>query len=100
MVGALNAHAEGLYKTLASQKREQWVKLVMLRLVRTGEGTKDTRQRQWKSDLLEMGKDSLERQAIEAVINALVNGRLLVSDRIDTQDVINLSHEALMRSWK
>ena len=100
MVGALNAHAEELYKTLASQKWEQWVKLVMLRLVRTGEGTKDTRQRQQKSDLLEMGKDSVEREAIKAVINALVNGCLLVSDRIENQDVIDLSHEALMRSWK
>ncbi len=100
VAGAVNAHAEELYKQLASQKREQWVKSVMLRLVRTGEGTRDTRQRQRKSDLLEMAKDSVERETIEAVINALVDGRLLVSDRIDNQDVIDLSHEALMRSWK
>lgn len=100
IAGALDAHAEGLYKTLASQKREQWVKPVMLRLVRTGEGTKDTRQRQRKSDLLEMGKDAVEREAIESVIQSLVDGRLLVSDRIENQDVIDLSHEALMRSWK
>ena len=100
MAGAVNAHPENLYKQLASQKREQWVKSVMLRLVRTGEGTRDTRQRQRKGALLEMAKDSVEREAIEAVINALVNGRLLVSDRIDNQDVVDLSHEALMRSWK
>ncbi len=51
-------------QTLASQRREQWVKPVLLRLVRTGEGTRDTRQRQRKSDLLEMGKDAVERNAI------------------------------------
>jgi hypothetical protein len=86
--------------SLVSQRREQWVKPVLLRQVRTGEGTKDTRQRQRKSDLLEMGKDAVEREAIESVIQSLVDGRLLVSDRIDSQDVIDLSHEALMRSWK
>ena len=100
VTGALNAHADEIYKQLAIQKREHWVKRVMLQLVRTGEGTKDTRQRQYKADLLEMAIDDTERESIEAVINALVNGRLLVSDRIDNQDVIDLSHEALMRSWK
>ena len=100
LAGALNAHADEIYKQLAIQKREHWVKRVMLRLVRTGEGTKDTRQRQYKAELLEMAKDDIERESIEAVINALVNGRLLVSDRVDHQDVIDLSHEALMRSWK
>jgi uncharacterized protein YjbI with pentapeptide repeats len=100
VAGALNAHGEAIYKQLAIQKREHWVQRVMLRLVRTGEGTKDTRQRQRKGDLLEMGKDTVEREAIESVIQSLVDGRLLVSDRIDNQDVIDLSHEALMRSWK
>lgn len=76
------------------------MKPVLLRLVRTGEGTRDTRQRQRKSDLLEMAKDAGEREAIESVIQSLVDGRLLVSDRVDDQDVIDLSHEALMRSWK
>ncbi|NJM46862.1 MAG: hypothetical protein HC860_12490, partial [Alkalinema sp. RU_4_3] len=99
VTGALNAHAEGIYKQLAQQKREHWVQRVMLKLVRTGEGTKDTRQRQRKVDLLGMAKDDGEREAIESVITALVDGRLLVSDRVDGQDVIDLSHEALMLSW-
>jgi hypothetical protein len=100
VVGALNAHAEEIHKKLAGQKREHWVQRVMLRLVRTGEGTKDTRQRQRKSDLLEIGKDVGEKDAIESVIQTLVDGRLLVSDRVNKQDVIDLSHEALMQSWK
>jgi serine phosphatase RsbU (regulator of sigma subunit)/uncharacterized caspase-like protein len=100
VTGALNAHAEEIYKQLAKQKREQWVQRVMLRLVRTGEGTKDTRQRQRKSDLLDIGKDVGEKDAIESVIQTLVDGRLLVSDRVENQDVIDLSHEALMQSWQ
>jgi uncharacterized protein YjbI with pentapeptide repeats len=100
VAGALNAHAEAIYKQLAAQKREHWVQRVMLRLVRTGEGTKDTRQRQRKSDLLDIGKDVGEKDAIESVIQTLVDGRLLVSDRVESQDVIDLSHEALMASWQ
>jgi hypothetical protein len=100
VTGALNAHAEEIYKQLAARKQEEWAKRVLLRLVRTGEGTKDTRQRQAKIDLLAMGKDAGEKEAIASVISTLVDGRLLVSDRIDNQDVIDLSHEALMLSWK
>jgi hypothetical protein len=100
VVGSLNAHAESIYKQLVLRKQEQWMKRVMLRLVRTGEGMRDTRQRQLRSDLSAMGKDAAEKDAIESVINDLVNGRLLVIDRVNEQDLIDLSHEALMRSWK
>ena len=100
VMGALNTHAENIYKQLALRRQEQWVKRVILRLVRTGEGMRDTRQRQLRSDLLGIGKDAGEKDAIEVVINDLVNGRLLVSDRVNGQDLIDLSHEALMRSWK
>ena len=99
VTGALNAHAEEIYRQLATQKREGWVKQVMLKLVRTGEGTKDTRQRQRKSDVLAIGKDTAEKEAIESVIASLVDGRLVVSDRVNGEDVVDLSHEALMESW-
>jgi hypothetical protein len=89
VTGALNAHAEEIYKQLAARKQEEWAKQVVLRLVRTGEGTKDTRQRQAKADLLAMGKDAGEKDAITAVFSTLVDGRLLVSDRINEQDVID-----------
>lgn len=100
VVGALNAHAEEIYKQLAVRKQEEWAKRVLLRLVRTGEGTKDTRQRQARANLLAMGKNAEEKETIASVISTLVDGRLLVSDRVDEQDVIDLSHEALMLSWK
>ncbi len=100
VTGALNAHAEAVYKQLANQQREQWVQRLMLRLVRTGEGTRDTRQRQRKADLLAMAKDTVEREAVAAVLQTLVDSRLLVSDRVENHDVIDLSHEALMLSWQ
>jgi energy-coupling factor transporter ATP-binding protein EcfA2 len=68
VTGALNAHAEAIYKQLAGQKREHWVHRVMLLLVRTGKGTQDTRQRRTKQELLAMGQDMQAREAIEAVI--------------------------------
>ncbi|MBE9030659.1 pentapeptide repeat-containing protein [filamentous cyanobacterium LEGE 11480] len=100
VLGAVNQHAEEIYKRLAKQKQEQWVKRVMLRLVRTGEGVRDTRQRQLRSTLLAMGKNQAEKDAIDSVINSLVDGRLLVGDRINSEDVIDLSHEALIQSWQ
>ena len=100
VMGSLNTHAEEIYQGLVKQKREDWVQQVMLKLVRTGEGKKDTRQRQLKADLLGLGKNEQERDAIESVIMTLVDGRLLVGDRVNDQDVIDLSHEALMLSWK
>lgn len=73
---------------------------VLLKLVRTGEGTKDTRQRRLKTELLDMGMDAKSRQTIESVITALVDGRLLISDRVNNQDVIDLSHEAIIQRWQ
>ncbi|MHC5831764.1 MAG: nSTAND1 domain-containing NTPase, partial [Nostoc sp.] len=62
LTGALNLHAEKVYlyrdfeEELPTQKRTQqekeWIGRIFLRLVRTGEGEKDTRQRQPKATLL------------------------------------------------
>jgi hypothetical protein len=41
-----------------------------------------------------------QRQTISSIIATLVDGRLLVSDRINDQDVIDLSHEALIQRWQ
>jgi hypothetical protein len=102
VTGALNFHAEDIYKKLASQKREQWVRPLILRLVRTGVEVNDTRQRKGKSDLLSMARNGVEREAIEVVLKVLIDSRLLVSDRSkdEDKDIIDMSHEALMTSWE
>jgi hypothetical protein len=81
LVGALDRHAEDIYQDLAARGQGEWVRRVMLRLVRTGEGMKDTRQRRSKSELLEMGADATTREKIGDAIDRLVDGRLLMIDR-------------------
>lgn len=100
VAGALNQKAEAIYHRLEAVGQGDWVRRVLLKLVRTGEATKDTRQRRLKTELLEIGTDATTRQTIEVVITALVDGRLLVSDRVNHQDVIDLSHEALIQRWQ
>lgn len=100
LVGALDRQAEDIYRDLAARGQGEWVQRVMLRLVRTGEGMKDTRQRRSKVELLEMGADAATREKIENTIDRLIDGRLLVSDRVNDENVVDLSHEALMQGWK
>jgi hypothetical protein len=108
VAGALNQKAEAIYQRLEAAGHGDWVRRVLLKLVRTGEGTKDTRQRRLKAELLEMGTNAATRQTLESVITALVDGRLLVGDslrdskaeRVNDQDVIDLSHEALIQRWQ
>jgi uncharacterized protein YjbI with pentapeptide repeats len=100
VAGALEQKAEAVYLRLEAAGQGDWVRRVLLKLVRTGEGTKDTRQRRLKSELLDMGMDAPTRQNIESVIKALVDGRLLMSDRVNERDVIDLSHESLIQRWQ
>ncbi len=100
LVGALDRHAEDIYQDLAARGQGEWVQRLMLRLVRTGEGMRDTRQRRSKVELLEMGKDAATREKIEKTIDKLVDGRLLTIDRVNDKNIVDLSHEAMMQGWK
>jgi Caspase domain/Pentapeptide repeats (8 copies) len=100
LVGALDRHAESIYQDLAARGQGEWVQRVMLRLVRTGEGMKDTRQRRSQSELLAMSADAATREKIQKTIDQLVDGRLSAIDRVNDENIIDLSHEALMQGWK
>lgn len=105
--GALNRHAEKIYtykdflKESPQQERspqeQEWIKRIFLKLVRTGEGIKDTRQRQLKAKLLAMGSNS-----IGAILDELIQGRLLVTGQENRQEDawVDLAHEALMDEWE
>ncbi|PSN10772.1 hypothetical protein C7293_26875 [filamentous cyanobacterium CCT1] len=98
LTGALNKRAEDVYNNdLGSDEERQCVKRICLELVRIGPEVKDTRQRQPRLTLLDMGKSPREREVINEVIEALVCGRLLVTTR---EDEIDLAHEALMAGWQ
>ncbi|MDF5725802.1 MAG: WD40 repeat domain-containing protein, partial [Rhizonema sp. PD37] len=116
---ALNLHANKVYKysssyELSEQELEQqpklqrceeeqkWIRLIFLKLVHTGQGNTDTRQRQPHSSLLEI-VEQRDKEKVNQVIDSLIKGRLLVSDQSDptTQDkVIDLAHEALIDGWQ
>ncbi|MEH2408610.1 WD40 repeat domain-containing protein [Nostoc sp.] len=74
-----------------------------LRLVRTGEGEKDTRQRQPKAELLTIaGNEQKQQQALSELLDeGLVKGRLLVAGKDEQGKAwIDLAHEALIEGWE
>ncbi|MEB3357615.1 MAG: caspase family protein [Synechococcales bacterium] len=119
IAGALKQHGDRIYDWQdwreASPTRhrnpqeQEWIKRLCLKLVRTGEDTRDTRQRQPKADLLALAGEDAENQAmVETVLTDLVDGRLLVTDQ-ETENPteqlgsiahVDLAHEALMEGWQ
>ncbi|MEH2056782.1 MAG: caspase family protein [Nostoc sp.] len=115
LTGALNLHAENVYlyqdyeEELPIQKRTQqekeWIERIFLRLLRTGEGEKDTRQRQPKVTLLNIaGDDANQQQELSELLDGeagLVKGRLLVTGKDEQGKAwIDLAHEALIEGWQ
>ncbi len=115
LTGALDFHAKQVYRYRnfesdspndeRDEKEQEWIKRIFLRLVRTGEQEKDTRQRQPKANLLSIAGDSPEeREALSELIDGeggLVQGRLLVAGKDkDEAEWIDLAHEALIEGWQ
>ncbi|PHM06867.1 nSTAND1 domain-containing NTPase [Nostoc sp. 'Peltigera malacea cyanobiont' DB3992] len=113
LTGALNFHAENVYlyedyqqDSPTQERNEQekdWIQQIFLRLVRTGEGDKDTRQRQPKAELLAIaGNDQEQQEALSELLDeGLVKGRLLVAGKDEQEKAwIDLAHEALIESWE
>jgi len=119
-IGSLNRHADKVYSYKDSsedapteertEQEQEWIKRIFLKLVRTGEEEKDTRQQQPKGKLLGIAGDNPEeREALNEVIDELVQGRLLVTgeaeeksdiaDSVQDAKMIDLAHEALMEGW-
>ncbi len=97
--GALNRYANQLYESL-SQSEQEFVKRACLKLVRTGQEEKDTRQRQPKHNLLVLAPDNQTPEGAQIVLDTLISRRLLVSDEQQGEAWVDLAHEALMESWQ
>jgi uncharacterized caspase-like protein/DNA-binding CsgD family transcriptional regulator/energy-coupling factor transporter ATP-binding protein EcfA2 len=96
VLGALNRHAQKLYENLDLDE-QNWTKRICLKLIRTGQATRDVRQRRLKQDLLDLGGISPEKQSsIQDLLMKLVDGRLLITEE---NTWVDLAHEALMESW-
>lgn len=121
VIGALNRHAQQIYcykdyrSASPTQEREpqeqEWIKRIFLKLVRTGEGIKDTRQPQPNARLLVIaGDNSAQQEALSKVLEELVQGRLLVTgegeylelttNHTQTTQMIDLAHETFMEGWE
>jgi uncharacterized caspase-like protein len=88
LMGLLDRYATDWYGSLTDEQQES-VRRVMLELVRVGVGTKDTRWRRQRSDVLALGN-------VGDVIDSLVEKRLLAS----AGEEIDLAHERLMDGWQ
>ena len=99
--GALNRHAEALYLG-QSEIKQKWIRLILLKLVRTGRDVKDTRQPTERQALLALGKDDQEKKEIATVLQALegTTGRLLTAYEENGLAMVDLAHEALMEGWE
>jgi eukaryotic-like serine/threonine-protein kinase len=88
--GALAQHAEGLVRELPSDS-QKWLRSVLSRLV-TNEGTRAIVER---AELEQLGPV----QQIRALIDRLVNERLLSVDSTDESARVELIHESLISHW-
>ncbi|CAN1209674.1 hypothetical protein TUMEXPCC7403_05580 [Tumidithrix helvetica PCC 7403] len=100
--GALDRHAKQLYEELRSDEERKWAKRLFLKLVRTGQDVRDTRQRQSKQFLLGMGKSPADRETIANLLEIFAgsDGRLLVASETHNVAFVDLAHEALMDGWQ
>jgi WD40 repeat protein len=100
VIGALDRHAERVYQyqdfqTISpgrerDEGEKESIKRICLKLVRTGEGIKDTRQRQPKAKLLDIGGDNrIHRESLSKVLDGLVQGRLLVTGESEQRSYTN-----------
>ncbi|NMF57669.1 nSTAND1 domain-containing NTPase [Pseudanabaena yagii] len=100
--GALNRHADHLYEKL-SASGQKWIRRIFLKLVRTGNDAKDTRQRERRQAILDLaGDDGNARKEIERILKSLEgkSGRLLVASEENGVAIVDLAHEALMDGWQ
>jgi WD40 repeat protein/DNA-binding SARP family transcriptional activator len=98
VLGALARRAEDLYGTLDEAGKKSCRQL-FLRLITLGEeGSEDTRRRVLRTELATLEVDP---RAMEQVVDAFGNARLLSFDRDPSTrgPTVEVAHEALLREW-
>jgi WD40 repeat protein/energy-coupling factor transporter ATP-binding protein EcfA2 len=99
ITGALNKQAESFYCHLTDQEKA-WLQQICLQLVRTGKREKDTRQRQPLRQILGIGQNSSEREALNELVEKFTCRRLFIRGFEDTEEWVDLAHEALFERWE
>ena len=95
--GAIAKRADALFESFDAEQ-QSIVRGVMLRLTQPGEGTEDTRRR---ATLHELITRPGEAEKVREVVTALADARLVTTggDAGDGSEVVDVSHEALIRGW-
>jgi WD40 repeat protein/energy-coupling factor transporter ATP-binding protein EcfA2 len=97
VAGAIAKRAEEIYLRFTPDE-QAIARSTLLRLTQPGEGTEDTRRR---ATLGELVPRAGEEEAVEGVVWALVDARMLTAsgDEQTSGRWIDVSHEALIRGW-
>ena len=97
VTGALARTADATYESFTEPQRTI-ARRILLQLVQPGEGTNDTRRPAKRSELITRPE---EAERVDFVLRRLANERLLTIgwERETAEAVVNLAHEALVRSW-
>jgi WD40 repeat protein len=106
--GTLEKQATQIFTEL-NPEEQAVAKRIFLALTQLGEGTEDTRRRVIKSELV---SPIFPVELIERVLEKLVAAKLVITnqescelmgecrpDRPPTQEVVDVTHEALIRNW-
>jgi len=96
VAGALANRAEEVYGGL-DRDQQAVVRRVLLRAVRPGDGTGDTRR---SVSLAELRRDAAGAEVVDVVVGRLVEARLLTTAVDPTgEPVVEVAHEALIVGW-
>ncbi|MFF7250741.1 hypothetical protein ACFZBU_43580 [Embleya sp. NPDC008237] len=90
--GAMAKSADTALATLDGPVAREQARLLFLRLVRVGAGTRDTRRRVSRAELLAV---SPHPNVLPRVVEAFTAPRLLTQYR----DTVEITHEVLLRAW-
>ncbi len=97
--GALAKHAEVTYQKLPSDDHKAMARALFLRLIEPGETEQDTTRRRAAQSELET-PDPDKTLLLRQVADAFTNARLLVTGDVSGTPTIEVSHEALIRTWE
>ncbi|MEO8391734.1 MAG: protein kinase [Chloroflexota bacterium] len=97
VVGALAGRAEEIFLQLDYQGREA-ARQIFLNLIVPGDGSTHTSRRVFRAELMTF---VVGKSAIDAVLNAFGNYRLLTFDHDPTtrSPTVQIAHEALIQAW-
>lgn len=99
--GALEKRAEKIFMALTPDE-QAYAKRMLLRLIQPGQGTDATKRR---APVTELSVIASSKPMLDEIISRLTapDARLLTTqtkDAVEGEPVVELSHEALIKSWK